>query len=904
MKITKILTLATALTLPFMAMAADSPQKREMRSAWVATVWQLDWPQNVVTETGNERQISVQQRDMRTMLDSLSLNNFNAINFQVRSRSDAMYRSSYEPWSSDLVKTRGLDPGWDPLEWVVEECHKRGLECHAWINPYRYETVLGQWNGTPNAYRDTHPEWLLDVNGASILNPGLPEVTDRICDIIKEIVTNYDVDGVLFDDYFYLSGTNESHDGNLYNAYKANGGTLGIGDWRRENVNNMIDRVYRTIKSVKPWVRFGVSPAGIACTSASVANKYGIPKCPTGSDWQYNDIYSDPIAWISRQSLDFISPQVYWTLSASTNYGVATEWWSMVANKWNRHLYVSHSISSLTPASHIAPNPETNTGIAPAASGSGAETYAEYANEVRANRNYDLNDAPGSIFYSAKYLYRQSPKFSHYLKKTVFNTKALVPAMTWMNSEALGLVQNLKRNGSTLSWDGVENVRYTVYAFPESMPVQNFMRDGQYLLGTTYEPTFTLPAGQLAGMQYAVCILDRYGNEYSPALLGVPATALDAPVAVTPANGSTIEAPFDFEWTAVDGATEYIIEIAGNEAMTERIDQRSVNGTTISTENLVNLPIDRPVYWRVRACGNGTADGVSAVYSVNVRNLLITAPANYSIDMSLTPTIEYSIPEREVILEVSKGEAFNDKDIVVSISGKGGSVTVPRFSLQYAKTYYARLRYERAGVEKTTDYISFTTAESAPVVPTIAFPTEGGVLHSDEHIILSEIEGASSLTLQVAASQEFPPRTIYTTSKVGLSDMTDPRVAGDIKIGGKTMVDGGTYYARALSAFATLPTGSNSSEYSPVRTFTYSAEPAGITDVTTDNGIISIEGNRVTVLTAITECSLINAAGAYSGVIAGAFEAGDSFVIDVPAGVYVLRAKTADRSIAVKIAIP
>ena len=120
--------------------AADAPVKREMRSAWVATVWNLDWPPSKISETGNASQIKKQQDAMTTLLDSLAVNNMNAVNFQVRSRSDAMYKSSYEPWSSDLVSTRGLDPGSDPLEWVVAECHKRGLECHAWINPYRYES--------------------------------------------------------------------------------------------------------------------------------------------------------------------------------------------------------------------------------------------------------------------------------------------------------------------------------------------------------------------------------------------------------------------------------------------------------------------------------------------------------------------------------------------------------------------------------------------------------------------------------------------------------------------------------------------------------------------------------------------------------------------------------------------
>ena len=154
---------------------AQSP-KREMRASWLATVYQLDWPKSVVSQTGNEVEINTQKRLMTRILDSLVSANMNAVCFQVRSRCDAMYRSSYEPWASDLVKKRGLDPGYDPLAFVVEEGHKRGLEVHAWVNPYRYESSVSDatWNELPNDYRVSNPEWMLQVGNASILDPGLP----------------------------------------------------------------------------------------------------------------------------------------------------------------------------------------------------------------------------------------------------------------------------------------------------------------------------------------------------------------------------------------------------------------------------------------------------------------------------------------------------------------------------------------------------------------------------------------------------------------------------------------------------------------------------------------------------------------------------------------------------------
>lgn len=894
------LALVAALLAPVALHAQDAPIKREMRSAWVATVWQLDWPSIKITETGNATQIEKQKKQMTTMLDSLALNNFNAINFQVRSRSDAMYRSSYESWSEDLVATRGMDPGYDPLEFVVEECHKRGLECHAWINPYRYESVVNQWKNDPTAYRNTNPDWLIDVGTASILNPGKPEVTQRICDVISEIVTNYDIDGVLFDDYFYLSGTKLTHDGEQYNAYTAAGGTLGEADWRRENVNNMIASVYRTIKGIKPWVRFGVSPAGIACTSASVASKYGIPKCPTGSDWQYNDISSEPIAWVSRQSLDFISPQIYWTTSYSTNYTVACEWWSMVANKWNRHLYVSHSISSLDLSSKAPERSTVEENLVPLASGTGNNTYAEFAKQIRQNREFDKNGAPGSIFYSAKYLYKQSPKFSHYLKNNVFTTKALVPELSWQSAPAQGLVENLTRNGSTLSWTPVEGMRYTVYGFPESMPAANFLKEPEYLLGICYDSEFTLPAGQLAGLQYAVCILDRYGYEYSPALLGVPAEALAAPVATSPLNGNLIEVPFDFNWTAIEGASEYIVEIAYDEAMTQRVDQRSTTTNSISTESFNVFPVGAPLYWRVRSCGAGKADGVSAINSFQPVNMLILAPASGTDEMELTPTFVPSIDDREYTLEIATTEAFNADDYVYTTTGKG-SITVPSQILQSATVYYARMRYMRAGLEKTTSIVTFKTKEIEASVPTVAYPAAGGVFHSNGHVTFNPIPGVSILRVEIAASADFPSRTRYATTKVDVHSLEDPKEASEIKLGSAYLVDGQTYYLRTQSTFRKLDGTVATSEFSPVQTFVYSSE-VGITAPEIAEEFLSIEGKVLSVKADLTNIELFDLSGRMIDVIATQAKAGDTFTLS-HTGVYILKATTADNTISIKVVL-
>ena len=278
----RIIAFSLLLTFVLAAFAQRLPQstmppKRELRSAWVSTVWGIDWPKQGAPA---ERQ----KAELVRMLDSLKNNNFNAINLQVRSMSDAFYQSSYEPWSSYLTGTRGKHPGYDPLAFAVSECHKRGMEIHAWINPYRF-CITKMWNTERDLEAKRH---LLRWGKFYILDPAQQWTIDRIVNVCREVVTKYDIDGILYDDYFYPNGIASSVAAPDYKEWKNSGTDLSIGDWRRDNVNRMVKAVYNMIQREKPWVRFGISPAGVACTSQSLADKYGIDPCPSGSDWQYN----------------------------------------------------------------------------------------------------------------------------------------------------------------------------------------------------------------------------------------------------------------------------------------------------------------------------------------------------------------------------------------------------------------------------------------------------------------------------------------------------------------------------------------------------------------------------------------------------------------------------------------
>lgn len=491
-----------AVLLAIAALPMSSGVKREVRSVWMATVWALDWPSSTSSTTA-------QKNEMVKYLDVLQKNNFNAVYFQVRTMSDAFYKSSYEPWSSYLTGTRGKDPGWDPLAFVVEECHKRGIECHAWVNPYRFSTG-SNWSTSQDQALKSAGMLLAytksDGKTTTILNPGLESVRKRIVDVCKEIISNYDVDGLVFDDYFYPEGIPVTSSAGDYDLWQESGASMTFGDWRRNNVNQMVADVYKMVQQQKPYVRFGISPAGAACTSAAVAAKHGIDRCPVASDWQYDGIFSDPVAWLEAGTIDYISPQLYWKTNHKTNpFGPMTKWWSYVAKHFGRHHYASHSISFL--------NSSNTTG-----------DWEEIGKQVQFSRDYTENEAPGAVFYSAAYVTgKKQSGFGEWLQVNKFQNKALTPAIDWKKSDLERVqVSALSKRATVLSWAGVDNVRYSVYAVPESVNVETLDSNipAEYLLGVSYKTTYTMPDDKKSGYNYAVCVLDRYGNEYEPVYYG------------------------------------------------------------------------------------------------------------------------------------------------------------------------------------------------------------------------------------------------------------------------------------------------------------------------------------------------------------------------------------------------
>ncbi len=331
MKKFKILILS--LVMIFSVFRLDSfAGDKEMRAAWISTVYNMDWPKT-------KNNISKQKQEYIEMLDKLKNIGINTVVFQVRPKSDALYNSSINPWSDVLTGTQGKNPGYDPLAFAIEEAHKRGMELHAWFNPYRVTTSGTDINKlASNNQARLHQDWLLEYNSGSnkalMYNPGLPEVRKHIVDTVSEVVRNYNVDGIHFDDYFYRDGMDDD------DTYKKYGNGLNKGDWRRENVNTLLREVKSAIKSIKPNVEFGVSPSGIWRNKSSD---------PTGSDTRgfehYSKSYADSRTWIREGLIDYIVPQIYWTIGYSAaDYSKLVSWWSNEVKGYNVDLYIGQGV--------------------------------------------------------------------------------------------------------------------------------------------------------------------------------------------------------------------------------------------------------------------------------------------------------------------------------------------------------------------------------------------------------------------------------------------------------------------------------------------------------------------------------------------------------------------------------
>ena len=778
--------------------------ERDHRAIWMSPFLGSNWPSGAITTSNAATQKSI--LDQR--LDIFKTQNVNVLYYHCRAMCDATYESAYEPWSNTVSGVRGQAPGFDPFGYLVEAAHLRGIEVYAWLNPYRYASN-GTGYGTSaaaNDYEVTHPDWLMHKSDQTYLNPGIEAVKQRVVDVCADIQSKDDIDGVVFDDYFDpQGGTDFSLDATQYNAYTAAGGTLSQADWRRDNVNEMVRRVGQMINSSsKPYVRFGISPAGVACPP-NVTTEYGLPYI-TG-DWQYNTIYSDPLNWYKNGYIDYMSPQIYWP----NRWSELVNWWNNAALKFNRHFYPSTSLTGITEAQTYVDELQTMYEILPA--DKGGLVFFQYAEFVN---------------YAEKYQGGAQMKFGDIIKSTNWTNKALQPIMPWKNVSNPVMVSNVALNGVNLTWNGVAAGRYTVYAVPNSIPDAQFASQKEYLDGISYTNSYTIPAEKTSGYRFAVAVYDRYGNEYAPLFVGATPTTIQAATLTYPTGGIQPKDLFRFRWTG--NGSRYKVELSETSNFSTLVGAVDVFEPSCSVAQFPVLTTGKTYYWRVTSSAANAFDKVSSVASFKASHIKINSPADGTENVSITPQVKWDAAETgsSYLLEIS-----NRQDFVTTIYSKELNATsfdVPNLGAN--TTYYARVTASLDGATSTSDVVAFKTLDMTPGNPSIKTPASDGVtLHCNEAVEINHPQGCTTVTVQISSSNTFPTRTSFSqTLQIG-----NPRTneLSTVKVSSKNLVDGSTYYVRAQGAYTDASGKSQKTGYSEVRSFVYSAE-AGVESVTAD----------------------------------------------------------------------
>lgn len=486
--------------------------KHEFRATWFTTHYAIDWPSTKATSESKREQ---QKKEMTNIFDEMVAGNMNAVCMQVRSLSDATYKSSYENWASILTGTRGKDPGYDPLAYAVEEAHKRGLELHVWVNPFR--VTSGGTISTDDLVWKNAGEWIIKYDNGSfdgqIIDPGFPDARAYVIKVLMEIVNNYDVDGIVMDDYFYPYGGTTTEDAKSKALYKPDN-VVDVNkdgdtddDWRRSNVDVCLKALYDTIQSVKPWVRLGMGTFGIWSTQKKAAEAYGLtlPSGISGLD-DYDVQACNPVEWVMNGYVDYINPQLYWaTSTTSTNYNVLCEWWAKdVCEHFSNQLPDGKKVHFfISQAAYRAVD------------GGFSEGIAEIQKQITANRKNLSSGSTGSVFYNTK-SYRQ---MATDLAASHFIYKALPPAMDWKSKTTLEAPTDLNISGNTVTWQHPTAERFTVYVYPKGLDFATAQKDAQYLQGIVYGQSCELNVEGLMDMTVAVCSYDRFGVEHGVALL-------------------------------------------------------------------------------------------------------------------------------------------------------------------------------------------------------------------------------------------------------------------------------------------------------------------------------------------------------------------------------------------------
>jgi uncharacterized lipoprotein YddW (UPF0748 family) len=591
--------------------------KREARAAWIATVTNLDWPNSPGADP------AVQRNQLVAQLDLLKSSGVNTAIFQIRTECDALYQSAIDPWSYWLTGAQGTPPNpvWDPLAFAIDEAHKRGMELHAWFNPYRVDRAVGtSYPKAPTHVSVTRPEWCITIGTFKFLDPGEPPVRAYVAGVVTDVVRRYDIDGIHFDDYFYPYPPNEitNQDDSTFAQYPR--GFANRGDWRRDNVNLLIRMVNDSLRAVKPWVKFGMSPFGIW--------KNGVPPGIVGLD-AYSTIYCDAMAWLQAGTIDYLTPQLYWRIGGSQDYSRLQPWWSDSTAFYGRHFYPGHILNA-------------------------SYTTAELPAQLRLDRGNPK--VQGGVWFRSGLLQSNALNFNDSLRLDYYRYPAVNPVMAWKDTVKPNAVRNLRfaqlpGNGqAAVQWDlplpaadGDTANRYILYRFlaPPSLPGD--LDQPANILDVTGRRSAVPPVltGSYPAVYFVVTAFDRNTNESAAStLLSVPPAP--APLLAAPANGAANQPPgVTVRWRREPLASLYHLQVSTDPAFTGGflVNDSSVVDTAVALASANGQTL---YHWRVRSRNPAGSGAFTAAWTFTTGFPSLPSlayPANNTVD--LPPTVAF-----------------------------------------------------------------------------------------------------------------------------------------------------------------------------------------------------------------------------------------------------------------------
>lgn len=485
MKLISPILIAIIGCLPFQNIQAQNSPNYEFRGVWVASVDNIDWP------TSKNLSVEAQKASFIQLLDMHQQNGMNAVIVQIRPAGDALYPSQLEPWSEFLTGKQGKPPipYYDPLEFMIKETHNRGLEFHAWLNPYRAIYNMQKSSIAATHLTKLHPEWFLIYGDKKYFNPGLPEVRQHTVRVVKDLVIRYDIDAIHMDDYFYpyrIAGK-EFPDQKSYALY---GNGMNKENWRRSNCDSIIYQLYQTIRAANPRVKFGISPFGVWRNKS---------QDPMGSETKagqtnYDDLYADILLWLDKGWIDYVVPQLYWERGHKlADYDVLLKWWN--EHSYGKHLFIGH-------------------GFYRAGTNTAWKNPNEIPQQIVALRQY--NTTQGSVYFNSKVFEKNPNGWSDSLRNNYYYYPALVPPMPWIDDAIPDqpLVNKIGKDLVQLINNGAEKIKaFGVFTLDEGLEVKLINAQLVQLVVTEKYATVDLTkVPDTKGKRICVAAVDRNNN--------------------------------------------------------------------------------------------------------------------------------------------------------------------------------------------------------------------------------------------------------------------------------------------------------------------------------------------------------------------------------------------------------